>query len=68
MTVKELIEQLQQFDPETEVMVEVTDPTDWTYQNPIEFNLYLDDRKEDEDDDEDDNKSGPVVIINGGNC
>lgn len=72
MTVKELIEQLQKFNPETEVMIEVTDPTDFTYQNPIEFDLRLGDRNWDEDDDEGndfgDNEPEQVVIINGGDC
>ena len=36
MTVQELITQLQQFDPNMEVRVKGTDPTDWTYQNEIE--------------------------------
>ena len=31
MTVKELIELLQQFDPEMEVRIKGTDPTDWDY-------------------------------------
>ena len=30
MTVKELIEHLNQFDPETEVFSSITDPTDYT--------------------------------------
>jgi hypothetical protein len=36
MTVKELIEQLSKFDPETEVLGMCTDPTDYTYKSPIE--------------------------------
>ena len=81
MTVKELIEQLQQFNPETEVRVEMTDPTDWTYQNPIEYDLRLgekdyeeyteDDYELDEDGDPDYDRvkeSSKVVIIDGGGC
>ena len=81
MTVKELIEQLQKFNPETEVRVEVTDPTNWTYQNPIEYDLSLgvkgyeeyndDDFELDEDDYPDYDRvkeSSKVVIINGGGC
>ena len=36
MTVQELITQLQQFDPNMEVRVKGTDPTDFEYQNEIE--------------------------------
>ena len=82
MTVKELIEQLQKFNPEQEVRVEMTDPTDWTYQNPIEYDLRLGEKKDyeeyNDDDfelDEDDcpdydrvKESSKVVIINGGDC
>lgn len=35
MNVKELIEQLSKFDPETEVICSCTDPTDYTYKVPI---------------------------------
>ena len=81
MTVKELIEQLQKFNPDQEVRVEMTDPTDWTYQNPIEYDLRLGEKDYEEyteDDyelDEDGNidyynvkESSKVVIINGGDC
>ena len=81
MTVKELIEQLQKFNPEQEVRVEMTDPTDWTYQNPIEYDLRLgekdyeeyteDDYELDEDGDPDYDRvkeSSKVVIIDGGGC
>lgn len=37
MTVQELITKLQQFDPNMEVRVRGTDPTDWVYQNAIEY-------------------------------
>jgi hypothetical protein len=36
MKVKELIEKLKTFNPETEVICSVTDPTDFTYKVPIE--------------------------------
>lgn len=36
MTVKDLIEQLSEFNPETEVICSVTDPTDYTYKVPID--------------------------------
>ena len=36
MKVKDLIEQLSKFDPETEVIGSCTDPTDYTYTVPIE--------------------------------
>lgn len=81
MLVKELIEQLQKFDPDKEVRVEVTDPTDWTYQNDIEFDLTLGEKEYDEYDDDDyelDEDGNPdllvvkesskIVIINGGSC
>jgi len=35
MTVKQLIEQLNQFNPETPVLGLCTDPTDYTYKVPI---------------------------------
>ena len=35
MKVKDLIEQLSKFDPETEVLGMCTDPTDFTYKVPI---------------------------------
>lgn len=46
MTVKQLIEQLSKFDPETEVLGMCTDPTDFTYKSPIqsiEFDSPFDD-------------------------
>ena len=36
MTVKQLIEELSKFDPETEVLGMCTDPTDYTYKVPID--------------------------------
>ena len=36
MTVRQLIEQLSKFDPETQVIGSCTDPTDYTYKVPIE--------------------------------
>jgi len=42
MTVKDLIEQLSKFDPETEVLGMCTDPTEYTYKVPIE-SIMLDD-------------------------
>lgn len=36
MKVKELIEKLKTFNPETEVICSVTDPTDFTYKVPID--------------------------------
>jgi hypothetical protein len=35
MTVKELIDQLGKFDPETQVVCSVMDHTDWGYKLPI---------------------------------
>lgn len=35
MTVEELIQLLQTHDPKLKVMIEYTDPTDWTYQSYI---------------------------------
>jgi hypothetical protein len=46
MTVKELIEQLGKFDPETEVLGMCVDPTNYTYKSPIqsiEFDTPFDD-------------------------
>lgn len=36
MTIKELIEQLSKFDPNTEVLGSCTDPTDFIYKVPIQ--------------------------------
>ena len=46
MTVKQLIEQLGKFDPETEVLGMCTDPTNFTYKSSIqsiEFDTPFDD-------------------------
>ena len=53
MTVKELIEQLQTLDQNMNVLVSVTDPTDWTYQVEIE-SIY---------EGEDEEYEIPVIII-----
>jgi hypothetical protein len=80
MTVEQLIEELKQFDPKTEVRIEGTDPTDWRYVNEIEgirlgegdddLEEYDDkDYELDEDGDPDYDRlkdSKKVVIINGG--
>ena len=80
MTVEQLIEELKQFDPKTEVRIEGTDPTDWRYVNEIEgirlgegdddLEEYDDEDYElDEDGDPDYDRlkdSKKVVIINGG--
>ena len=53
MTVKELIEKLQGFDQNMNVLVSVTDPTDWPYQVEIE-SLY---------EGEDEEYEIPVIIL-----
>ena len=53
MTVKELIEQLHTLDQNMNVLVSVTDPTDWTYQVEIE-SIY---------EGEDEEYEIPVIII-----
>ena len=35
MTVQELIDQLNTFDPQTQVLCQSTDPSDFTYKSPI---------------------------------
>jgi hypothetical protein len=62
MTVKELIEVLEKVkNKNLEVVVQVTDPTDWTYNNEVEFvgveSILL---CENDDDDTE------VFVINGG--
>jgi len=62
MTVKKLIEQLSKLNPELDVIIQGTDPTDWTYYNDVvgkvkEQNVYLS---------ENDGKKTKVVIIDGG--
>lgn len=42
MTVKQLIEQLNQFNPETPVLGMCTDPTDFNYKSPIK-SIFLGD-------------------------
>jgi hypothetical protein len=70
MTVKELIDHLQQFKPETEVMFSHTDPTDWTTKiNIEEENVGLGDVVSDDYDgeeelwDDEDNYCGPEVVL-----
>lgn len=67
MTVKELIEILSQYDPETEVMGMVTDPTDWTYKvdiESVEYDNPLDDGDIDDDTfNEDGEYVGPKVVL-----
>jgi hypothetical protein len=62
MTVKKLIEQLSKLNPELDIIIQGTDPTDWTYYNDVvgkvrEQNVYLS---------ENDKKKTKVVIIDGG--
>ena len=62
MKVKELIEQLSKLNPELNVIVRGTDPTDFEYFNNIkgkvkEKNVFLN---------EDDDNKTKVVVINGG--
>jgi hypothetical protein len=62
MTVKELIEVLEKVENKNlEVVVQVTDPTDWTYNNEVEFvgveSILLC---------ENDDDNTEVFVINGG--
>jgi hypothetical protein len=62
MTVKELIKKLEKVkDRDIEVIVQCTDPTDWTYNNSVEYvgvdKVYLDDSY---------TKKTKVFIIDGG--
>jgi hypothetical protein len=80
MKVKELIEQLSKFNPDQEVRVEMSDPTDFRYVNEIDdvelgekdYYDYSDDDFELDEDGEIDydlvKESSKVVIINGGDC
>ena len=80
MKVKELIEQLSKFNPDQEVRVVMTDPTDFRYVNEIDdvklgekdYDDYNDyDFELDEDDDVDYDlvkESSKIIIINGGYC
>jgi hypothetical protein len=75
MTIKQLIDQLSQFDPNTEVLGTCTDPTDYTYKvkidsirldSPFDSNGYSGvDGSEMEDEywDEDGNFIGKEVVI-----
>ena len=73
MTVQELINHLQQFNPETEVFTSITDPTDYCLTLSLDSNdivledeLYGDnvfDTYESEFDDEGDYKGKPVLMI-----
>ena len=63
MTVQELIDKLSQVKNKSlEVVVQVTDPTDWEYNNSIEFTEVQSVLLVEDDDDETE-----VFVINGGN-
>lgn len=63
MTVQELIDKLSQVKNKgLEVVVQVTDPTDWEYNNSIEFTEVQSVLLVEDDDDETE-----VFVINGGN-
>ena len=62
MTIKELIEVLEKVEnKDLEVVVQVTDPTDWEYNNSIEFTEVQSVLLFETDDDETE-----VFVINGG--
>jgi hypothetical protein len=62
MTIKELIEVLEKVEnKDLEVVVQVTDPTDWEYNNSIEFTEVQSVLLVEDDDDETE-----VFVINGG--
>jgi hypothetical protein len=62
MTVQELIDKLSQVENKNlEVVVQVTDPTDWEYNNSIEFTEVQSVLLVEDDDDETE-----VFVINGG--
>ena len=71
MTVKELIDHLGKFDPQTKVMFSYTDTTDWTVKLDIKKkNVKLGDIVSDDEDDDDeelfdDNGKyiGPKVVL-----
>lgn len=65
MTVKELIEELKKFDPNTEVRIQAVDPTDWVYQNEIE-GIYETSSNWESDWDED-GEGHKVLVIDAGN-
>lgn len=67
MTVQQLIEHLQTFDPELPVILSHTDHTDWTYTWKLSFDdvekeedIYLD-SDDDDDSDEPDYTEGLVI-------
>ncbi len=63
MTVQELIDKLSQVkNKDLEVVVQVTDPTDWEYNNSVEFTEVQSVLLVEDDDDETE-----VFVINGGN-
>ena len=63
MTVQELIDKLSQVKNKSlEVVVQVTDPTDWEYNNSVEFTEVQSVLLVEDDDDETE-----VFVINGGN-
>ncbi len=62
MTIQELIEKLQKVENKSiEVVVQVTDPTNWEYNNPVEFTEVQSVLMVEDDDDETE-----VFVINGG--
>lgn len=73
MTVQELINQLQQFNPQTEVLIECFDPTDYRYTlEPISIELgvsefsKINDDENDEWDEEGNFTGEKVLLINVG--
>ena len=68
MLVKELIEQLSKLDPESPVMIDYTDHTDWRYTIDLETvgvgePEYCEDENEDQFNDECDYIGKPVVLL-----
>jgi hypothetical protein len=62
MTIKELIEVLEKVEnKDLEVVVQVTDPTNWEYNNPVEFTEVQSVLLVEDDDDKTE-----VFVINGG--
>jgi len=62
MTIQELIEKLQKVEnKDLEVVVQVTDPTNWEYNNPVEFTEVQSVLLVEDDDDKTE-----VFVINGG--
>jgi hypothetical protein len=73
MTVKELIEQLQQVEnQDIEVVIRGTGPDDWVYMNDIEYTkqthckMFEDEGLFEVDEDEDDDDITEVFVIDGG--